>query len=201
MKEEGYPAVTTRRLASRMGVSNQLVHYYFRTMDDLFLSLMRRGAERSMSRLLDALTSDEPLWGLLKLYSDSSAAKLQIEYLALINHRKEVSREAVRNSEHLRALEAEALGRILNGSRLDLRDYPSNGMAVILSAIGRIIAIEETVGISLGHKEAVAILERVIKSLGTTDRLKSRKGRKLPDSHQFRPKTKRQARARIRIHR
>ena len=199
MKEEGYPAVTTRRLASRMGVSNQLVHYYFRTMDDLFLSLMRRGAERSMSRLLEALTSDDPLWELLKLYSDASAAKLQIEYLALINHRKEISREAIRNSEHLRALEAEALGRILNGSRLDLRDYPSNGMAVILSAIGRIIAIEETVGISLGHKEAVAILERVIKSLGSTDR-NSRTSRKLPGSRKLKPKTKRQARAHLRIH-
>src|SRR5262249_23627983 len=35
MREEGYPAVTTRRLAGRVGVSNQLVHYYFRTMDDL----------------------------------------------------------------------------------------------------------------------------------------------------------------------
>src|SRR5271155_4449899 len=43
MREEGYPAVTTRRLAGRMGVSSQLVHYYFRSMDDLFLALMRRG--------------------------------------------------------------------------------------------------------------------------------------------------------------
>ena len=38
-------------------------------------------------------------------------------------------------------------------------------MAVILSAIGRIIAIEKTVGISLGHTDATAILNRVIESL------------------------------------
>jgi AcrR family transcriptional regulator len=189
MREEGYPAVTTRRLASRMGVSNQLVHYYFRTMDDLFLSLLRRGAQRSMSRLLAALSSDDALWELLKFYSDSSAAKLQIEYLALINHRKEISREAVRSSEHLRALEAEALGRILSG-RLDSRAYPSNGLTVILSAIGRIIAIEETVGISLGHKEAVAILERVIRSV-STDRGKSRHRGVMPRSSERKPKTKR----------
>ena len=113
MKEEGYPAVTTRRLASRMGVSNQLVHYYFRTMDELFLSLMRRGAERSVANLVQALTSKKPLQALLALYTNTDAARLQIEYLALINHRKDLPAEATRYTEHMRSLEAEALARIL----------------------------------------------------------------------------------------
>jgi len=120
------------------------------------------------------VTSEDPLRELLKLYSDAGAAKLQIEFLALLNHRKEVSHEAVRNSEHMRALEAEAIARILSDTGLDARDYPSTGLAVILSAIGRIIAIEETVGISFGHAEAVTILEHVITSLEKTARAKRR---------------------------
>jgi AcrR family transcriptional regulator len=114
MKEEGYPAVTTRRLASRMGVSNPLVHYDFRTMDDLFLSLMRRGAERNVARLVRAVTSADPLRALLEIYNDHDAAQLQVEFMALINHRKEISKEAARSSEHMRALEAEALARVLS---------------------------------------------------------------------------------------
>jgi AcrR family transcriptional regulator len=168
MKEEGYPAVTTRRLASRMGVSNQLVHYYFRTMDELFVSLMRRGVERSVARLAQALAAKNPLQALMALYGNTDAAKLQIEYLALINHRKDLPAEATRHTEHIRSLEAEALAGILNYSALDSAQYPPKGIAVLLSAIGRIIAIEKTVGISLGHTEATGIMDRLIASLGRT---------------------------------
>ena len=42
MRDEGYAAVTSRRVAEKAGLKPQLVHYYFRTMDDLFLELYRR---------------------------------------------------------------------------------------------------------------------------------------------------------------
>ena len=46
MLEEGYAAVTSRRLAEKAGLKPQLVHYYFRTMEDLFLAMFRRRAEK-----------------------------------------------------------------------------------------------------------------------------------------------------------
>ena len=46
MRDEGYAAVTSRRVAEQAGLKPQLVHYYFRTMDDLFLEMFRRGADR-----------------------------------------------------------------------------------------------------------------------------------------------------------
>ena len=42
MLEEGYAAVTSRRVAEKAGLKPQLVHYYFRTMEDLFLAVFRR---------------------------------------------------------------------------------------------------------------------------------------------------------------
>ena len=42
MLEEGYAAVTSRRVAAKANLKPQLVHYYFRTMDDLFLAIHRR---------------------------------------------------------------------------------------------------------------------------------------------------------------
>src|ERR1700746_1245156 len=42
MIEEGYAAVTSRRLAHKAGLKPQLVHYYFRTMEELFLEVFRR---------------------------------------------------------------------------------------------------------------------------------------------------------------
>ena len=48
--EEGYAAVTSRRVAERAGLKPQLVHYYFRTMEDLFLAVFRRRAEEGLGR-------------------------------------------------------------------------------------------------------------------------------------------------------
>jgi len=42
MLEDGSAAVTSRRVAERAGLKPQLVHYYFRTMDDLFIEVFRR---------------------------------------------------------------------------------------------------------------------------------------------------------------
>ena len=62
--EEGYAAVTSRRVAERAGLKPQLVHYYFRTMEDLFLEVFRRRAEEGLGVLRTALKSPQPLWAL-----------------------------------------------------------------------------------------------------------------------------------------
>lgn len=49
MLEDGYAAVTSRKIASRAGLPNA-IHYYFEDMDDLFVELFRRGAARSLAR-------------------------------------------------------------------------------------------------------------------------------------------------------
>jgi AcrR family transcriptional regulator len=48
--DEGYAAVTSRRVANEAGVTPPLVHYYFPTLDDLFLAVFRRRAEEQLER-------------------------------------------------------------------------------------------------------------------------------------------------------
>ena len=55
--DEGYAAVTSRRVAEKAGLKPQLVHYYFRTMDDLFLEVFRRYADQGMAAHRQALAS------------------------------------------------------------------------------------------------------------------------------------------------
>jgi len=158
MQEEGYPAVTTRRIASRMGVSNQLVHYYFRTMEDLFIALMRRGSERNLGALRQAFASEDPLRALWTIYGDPNFTRLAIEYMALTNHRKDIAAEASRHTKRMRELEAEALSRVLAEHGIDQGTYPAAGVAVLLSAIPRVMAMEAALGISEGHREATALV-------------------------------------------
>ena len=49
MLDEGYAAVTSRRVAEQAELKPQLVHYYFRTMDELFLAVFRRRAEQGLA--------------------------------------------------------------------------------------------------------------------------------------------------------
>ena len=59
--EEGYAAVTSRRVAAKAGLKPQLVHYYFRTMDDLFVEVFRRGAEANLARIERTVAADGSL--------------------------------------------------------------------------------------------------------------------------------------------
>src|ERR1700721_1887126 len=61
MIEEGYGAATSRRVAAKAGVKPALVHYYFPTMDELYLAVFRRGAAIYLERQQTALASDRPL--------------------------------------------------------------------------------------------------------------------------------------------
>ena len=70
MLDEGYAAVTSRRVAEKAGLKPQLVHYYFRTMDDLFLAMFRRRGDQGLSQQAAVLASPQPLWALWRFNTD-----------------------------------------------------------------------------------------------------------------------------------
>src|SRR5689334_15684353 len=86
--EEGYAAVTSRRVASQADLKPQLVHYYFRTMEDLFLAIFRRRADQALARLDATLAAPQPLRALWTLSSEPAGNRFTIEFAALANHRK-----------------------------------------------------------------------------------------------------------------
>src|SRR5436305_15346253 len=88
MIEEGYAAVTSRRLAAKAGLKPQLVHYYFRTMDDLFLEVFRRRADGDLAGFERAVAADGSLRNLWRLNNDQRGARFTMEFVALANHRK-----------------------------------------------------------------------------------------------------------------
>ena len=88
MLEEGYAAVTSRRVAEKAALKPQLVHYYFRTMDDLFLAAFRRRAEEGLEAQAQVLQARQPLWALWRFSTDPAATAITMEFIALANHRK-----------------------------------------------------------------------------------------------------------------
>ena len=109
MREEGYAAVSTRKVASRAGLKPSLVHYYFPTTDDLLIALFRRGADQSDVMLEEALAAPDPLRALWDFFADTSRTALTLEFMALANHRKMLRTFMVEHSEQMRARQVELL--------------------------------------------------------------------------------------------
>lgn len=70
MRDAGYAAATSRRVAAEAGVKQALAYYYFPTMDDLFVEVLRTGAEASLNNMRAALTDADPIRALWLMNSD-----------------------------------------------------------------------------------------------------------------------------------
>ena len=165
MLDEGYAAVSTRRVATRAGTDKALVHYYFETMDDLFVAVFRRNAEHGAQRLGDALASPQPLWAVWDAMHDQSSTVLMTEFIALANHRDAVKTVMVENSRKFRRLQLEGLTHVLESYGLDPKEWPPAAVIVLLSGISRYLKTDEAFGVGLGHDETVDLVERHIRAL------------------------------------
>ncbi len=160
MLEEGYAAVTSRRVAARAGLKPQLVYYYFRTMDDLFLALFRQRAAQGLERQVQAIASPQPLWALWDLSRDPRGTALTMEFIALANHRKAIRTEIASAAEHFRANQLEGIEVLLERYGIGSDICPPIVFTVLLSSISRFLVIErETLGMSTGHDETVHFVE------------------------------------------
>jgi TetR/AcrR family transcriptional regulator len=162
MLAEGYAAVSSRRVAKEAGVTPPLVHYYFRTLDDLFVAVLRRRAEQQLARQARLLASDEPLRALWRFNTDRRSARFLAEFMALANHRKSIRTEIAAYAERFRAIELEAIESAAAEGRIDLGGLSPAGVLVLLSASSRGIVNEEAIGMSTGHAEVHLLVEELL---------------------------------------
>ena len=160
MRTEGYAAVSSRRVAGEAGVTGALVHYYFPTLDDLFLELFRRGAERNLERHARALESPQPLRALWQFSLEPGGVVLFTEFMALANHRKTIRREIVSYAKRFRRLQIELLSDRLAQYGIERDDLPPEVALVLVSTLARGIVTEDVMGNTVGHAETLAFVER-----------------------------------------
>ena len=162
MREEGYAAATSRRVASAAGVRSALVYYYFPTMDDLFVEVLRAGAEASLARMREALTADDPLQALWEINSDSRLTGLNTEFMALANHRKAIGAELKAYAERVRDIETAAVTIALRAHGIDLEEYPPVVISMLLTQMARSLCNESAIGVTDGHQQLRAFIERFL---------------------------------------
>jgi TetR/AcrR family transcriptional regulator len=150
--EEGYAAVTSRRVAARAELKPQLVHYYFRTMDDLFVEVFRRRAEENLDRAERAIAADGSLRMLWQLNADPRGARFNIEFVALANHRKAIRTEIARYAERYRATQLEAVSAALRKIGVSDDELPPVVALLLMTGVTQVLALEEALGVTAGHE-------------------------------------------------
>ena len=165
MLEEGYAAVTSRRVAERAALKPQLVHYYFRTMDDLFLAAFRRRAEQGLEVQAMVLQAPQPLWALWRFSTDPAATAITMEFIALANHRKALKAEIALYAERFREAQRKALTTILAGYGVDPVKFPPLVWSVLMTSVSRVLVIEQALDMSAGHRETVEIVESYLRHI------------------------------------
>jgi AcrR family transcriptional regulator len=162
--EEGYAAVTTRRVAERAGLKAPLVHYYFKTTDDLLVAVYRRGAEQSLQRHAEAMARDDLLQALWEVNADPERTTLALEFMAMANHRKFIREEIARYAEQIRAIQVVALNRHFRERGMAEEPFSALTLSVMLASVARALVMESGVGISLGHAETRQAIEELLRS-------------------------------------
>ncbi|MBA2951346.1 TetR/AcrR family transcriptional regulator [Streptomyces himalayensis] len=162
MLEEGYAAVGVRRVAREAEVAPALVLYYFRTLDDLFLAVLRRRADEEWERQARLLSGPQPLRALWRLSSHPGNA-LTTEFTALANHRKTIRAELAAHAARYREAQLQALTRGLAEAGTDLPPEVSPAVLLMLTnALGRILMMENAMGMTTRHEEALAFVEQIL---------------------------------------
>jgi TetR/AcrR family transcriptional regulator len=165
MLEEGYAAVTSRRVAAKAGLKPQLVHYYFRTMDDLFIAVHRRRAEQNLDRYARLLSSDQPLRTLWEICIDAGGTAFTMEFVALANHRKAIRGEIADYAARFRRMQLDALTKALSAAGLAPDTHPPMVVLLAMMGLSQVLVLEEALGFTTGHAETVAFVEKFLRRL------------------------------------
>jgi AcrR family transcriptional regulator len=162
MIEDGYAAVSSRRIAREAEVTPALVHYYFPTFDDLFLEVLRRRAKQQLERHERFLSSAQPLRALWSFSREPAGTALLLEFMALANHRKSIRSELAAFAELFRKIELDALSGRLAEYGLDPDEVPPEAIIVLIAAVSRMAVMEEALGMRTGLPETLALVERYL---------------------------------------
>ncbi len=165
LRDEGYAALTSRRVAEQTGVKQRLVYYYFQTMDDLVLAAFKRLVQRDKQRLEGVLKSDKPLHEIWSICMNTADARLIAEFMALANHHEGLRELVIDYIEESRKVQVRALKKALQANGMDTSRYSPDAIAFIGSSIALALNRESALGIGKGHRSVNKLVKEFFATL------------------------------------
>lgn len=156
--EEGYGALTSRRIAERVGVKQRLVYYYFQTMDEIIVETFKRMAERELLRMRKTLEAASPVRELWDVCIHTTDSRLTSEFMALANRNEDLRKEVVHFIEAARQIQADAVAQAIAANGMDSGLDPA-GLALLASGVALAMTREAAIGVTLGHASLLGRIE------------------------------------------
>lgn len=163
--EEGYGALTSRRVAEQMGVKQRLIYYYFRTMDELVLETFKRLARRELERLEEAARSERPLHELWNICMNTSDVRIVSEFMAIANRNPSVRKEVVSFIERSRRIQAAVLKDAMERSNTETQLLAPQALSLLGTGLALAMNREAALGVTAGHPAVAKKVRQVIELL------------------------------------
>jgi AcrR family transcriptional regulator len=170
--EVGHAGITTRSLAAEAGANQGLVHYYFGSMDELFVQVLERFTERLVARQREMYSADVPFiekwrtaWRFQAEDLDAGYSKIWMELQALSWSKPDLRPRVARVNSEWRGVLREAFARAAREYGLDENEFPVEALVAMTMTFGQGYALERLEGIDEGHRELLDWIERWLASL------------------------------------
>ncbi|GIX31304.1 MAG: TetR family transcriptional regulator [Porticoccaceae bacterium] len=162
LREEGYGALSSRRVAERAGLGQRLLYYYFETMDALVEATFARLAARELARLQAAAARPRPLRELWDACIHTADSRLVAEFAALANRRPRLRRAVIDFLERSREIQVRALAVALAAAG---RAESAEALALLGTSLALALNREAALGVERGHREAEALVAAFLDQL------------------------------------
>jgi AcrR family transcriptional regulator len=168
--EIGYAKVTTRRLAEEAGANLGLLHYYFGSLEELFLQVLERFTDRLIERQRAMYSSPLPYiekWRLAMQYleDDRPYQKIWWELQAMAWNRPEYQARVASVLEAWRDAMRGSVSEAVSRYRLDDAGLSADDWITLIVAANEGIILERLSGIDRGHAELLESIDRWLQKL------------------------------------
>ena len=168
----GHARVTTRRLAAEAGANQGLVHYYFGSMDELFVQVLERFTERLVARQREMYGAEVPFlekwrtaWRFQEEDLRAGYSKIWMELQALSWSKPVLRPRIARVNREWRAALSDAFTGAATEYGLDERAFPVEALVAMTMTFAQGFALERLEGIDEGHGELLDWIEGWLESL------------------------------------
>lgn len=164
LKDEGAAHLTASSVANRAGLKAHMVHYYFRSMEDLVMVLVRQHGAIGLKNTARAIASDAPLRALWEMEVGHKWGVVAMEFGAFATHHENVRAEMARSIDDIRSMQAEGIARHFELKGIE-PPVPPIVLAMAIAGIARQMVREKEFKASQGHEEMAAVVEALLTKL------------------------------------
>ena len=168
----GYGGISTRRLAAEAGANQGLVHYYFGSIDELFVQVLERFTERLVARQREMYAADLPFidkwraaWRFQEADLEDGYSKIWMELQAMSWNNPALRPRVARVNAEWRGVLRDAFEHAAAEFGVDEDELPIDALVALVMTFGQGYALERLEGIDEGHKPLLDWIERWLESL------------------------------------